>query len=83
MEAEIQQPWLSMDCNAYLARRMYGVPNPLFPIVYFFFNLRVFIKEFPQQEEQETLRSKDTQFAAVELPKCLEGLLISNPRYIF
>jgi uncharacterized protein YfaS (alpha-2-macroglobulin family) len=34
----------------------------------FFFNLRVFIKEKPQQEEQETLRSKDTQFAAVELP---------------
>jgi len=34
MEAEIQQPWLSMDCNAYLARCMYGVPNPLFSMVY-------------------------------------------------
>ena len=34
MKDEIQQPWLSMDYNAYLARRMYGVPNPLFQIVY-------------------------------------------------
>jgi len=33
----------------------------------------VFIKDQPQQDEQETLRSKDTQLAAVELPKCLEG----------
>jgi len=41
--------------------------------IFFIFNLRVFIKEQPQQEEQEILRSKDTQFAAVELPKCLEG----------
>ena len=39
----------------------------------FFFNLGVFIKEYPQQEEQETLKSKDTRFAAVKLPKCLEG----------
>jgi len=31
----------------------------------FFFDLRVFIKELPQQEEQETLKSKDTQFSAV------------------
>ena len=41
------------------------------PLDYFF--LRVFIKEKPQQEEKETLRSKDTQFAAVKLPKYLEG----------
>ena len=39
----------------------------------FFFNLRVFIKVQPQREEQETFRSKDTQFAGVELSKCLEG----------
>jgi hypothetical protein len=38
-----------------------------------FCNLRVFIKESPQQEEQEILRSKDTQFAAVKLPKCIDG----------
>jgi len=30
---------------------------------FFFLNLRVFIKELPQQEEQEKLKSKDTQFA--------------------
>ena len=37
----------------------------------FFFNLKVFIKGTPQQEEQETMRSKDTEFAAVKLPRCL------------
>jgi len=30
-----------------------------------FFVLRVFIKDKPQQEEQETMRWKDTEFAAV------------------
>jgi len=29
-EAEIQQPWLSMNCNAHLARHRCDVPNPLF-----------------------------------------------------
>jgi len=38
-------------------------------LIIFFLNLKVFIKELPQQEELE----KDTQFAAVKLPKCLEG----------
>jgi len=33
MEAEIQQPWLSMNCNAHLPRRRCDVPNPLFQIV--------------------------------------------------
>jgi len=28
------------------------------------FDLRVFIKDQPQQEEQETMRPKDTEFAA-------------------
>ena len=30
MEAETQQPWSSMDCNAHLARRRCDVPNQLF-----------------------------------------------------
>jgi hypothetical protein len=49
-------------------------PMPTFSVlIYFFFNLRVFIKDEPQQEEQKTLTSKDTQFAAIKLPKYIEG----------
>ena len=29
MEAKIQQPWLSINCNAHLACRRCDVPNPL------------------------------------------------------
>jgi hypothetical protein len=36
-------------------------------------NLRVFIKDSPQQEEKETTRWKDTEFAAMKLPRCLVG----------
>ena len=32
----------------------------------FFFNLRVFIKEEPQQEGRETLTSNDTKIAAIK-----------------
>ena len=39
--------------------------------MYIFCNLRVLIK--PQQEEQKTMRLKDTEFAAVKLPRCLGG----------
>ena len=35
-----------------------------------FFYLRVFIKEEPQQEGRETLRSNDTKIAAIKLPRC-------------
>jgi len=37
----------------------------------FFLNLRVFIKDEPQQEEQEAIRSPDTEFAAIKLRRCL------------
>jgi len=37
----------------------------------FFLNLRVFIKDQPQQEDQETMRLKDTELAAIKLPRCL------------
>jgi len=39
----------------------------------FFYYFRVFIEEKPEQEESETLKSTDTQFAAFKLPKCLEA----------
>jgi len=39
---------------------------------FFFFDLRIFIKDYSQQEDQETLKSKDTQFAVIKPPKCLE-----------
>jgi len=42
-------------------------------VTFFFFNLKVLIKDQPQQEEQETMRSKDTEIAAVKLPRCLGG----------
>jgi len=29
------------------------------------------MKDYPQQEEQETMRSKDTEFADIKLPGCL------------
>jgi len=45
-----------------------AVPSPI--QTFFFFNLRVFIMEEPQQAEEETLKSKDTQFAVVKLPEC-------------
>jgi len=51
-------------------------PNPyvslydLGLVLLFFFNLRVFIKE---QEEQESMRSRDTKLAAMKLPNCLLG----------
>ena len=35
-----------------------------------FFDLRVFIKEEPQQEGRETLRTNDTKIAAIKLPRC-------------
>ena len=41
------------------------------PSAWFFFNLRVFIEDQPEKEEQETMRSKDSEFAAVKLPRCL------------
>jgi len=34
-------------------------------------HLRVLIKDEPQQKEQETMRSKNSEFATVELPRCL------------
>ena len=34
----------------------------------FFFNWKEFIKDLSQQEEQETLKLKDTEFAGVKLP---------------
>ena len=43
---------------------MGGTAWPQPGIHMFFFNLRVFIKDEPQQEEQEAIRSKDTEFAA-------------------
>jgi len=42
----------------------------------FFLNVpvRMFIEDYSQQEEQGTMRSKDTEFAAVKLPpRCLLG----------
>jgi len=45
----------------------------VFVSTFFFCNLRVFIKEETQSEEYATLKSKDTQFATVKLPKYLEA----------
>jgi len=50
----------------------------------FLFNLRVFIYYGePQREEQATLKSKDTQFAAVKLPKCFLRHCLGTDRHSF
>jgi len=40
-----------------------------------FFNLKLLLRSnlSKRSTKYETLKSKDNQFAAVELPKCLEG----------
>ena len=60
------------DIAVYLGDGEGGRCSPV-GIYIFFFNLRVCIQDSPQQEEQETIRSKDTEFAAIMLPRCLVG----------
>ena len=68
--------WVKLESTFFFGYKKLGVQ-----CVQCFFvlkgNFRVFIKEWPQQEESETSKSKDTQFAAVKLPKCL---LLSSDR---
>jgi len=51
-------------------KQMYSLSSHHRFLIQHFFNLRVFIKDKPQQEEQETMRLKYTEFAAVKLPRC-------------